>query len=75
MEIIRIAAEKGVNVNVRLNFSQDNKNDLYELLKELEARYSKIDKITFYPAFLTGIINYIPESERVDIVKEMLRII
>ena len=75
LEIIRTAAEKGVNVNVRLNFSQDNKNDLYELLKELEARYSKIDKITFYPAFLTGISNYIPESERVDIVKEMLRII
>lgn len=75
LKIIHTAAQNGVNVNIRLNFSQSNTNDLYELLTELEARYSKLETITFYPAFLAGIKNYIPEKDRVDIIKNMLRII
>jgi len=75
LSMLKYAAQNSVNVNIRLNFSKSNANNLYELLEELEARFSKYDFISIYPAFLTGIDNYIPEEDRIDVIKKLLKIL
>ena len=69
---IRIAAEKGVFVNIRLNIGINNKDSIIELLKELDSIYSSYHNVVFYPAFLTGEQEIVSEEERVEFIKNML---
>lgn len=69
---IRIAAENGVFINIRLNIGRENGNSILELLKELDTVFYQYNNIVFYPAFLTGEKNPLSEEERVEFVKEML---
>lgn len=69
---IRMAAEEGVFINIRLNIGKENRNSVLELLKELDTVFYQYNSIVFYPAFLTGEKNPLSEEERVEFVKEML---
>lgn len=69
---IRIAAESGVFVNVRLNIGKKNKDSILDVLKELDAIFYQYNNVVFYPAFLTGKNEILSEEERVEFVKKML---
>ena len=69
---IRIAAENGVRVSLRLNIGRDNKDSILELLKELDHVFYRYDNIVFYPAFVTGEKEILSEEERVDFIRDML---
>ncbi len=69
---IRIAAEEGVFINIRLNIGKANKDSILELLKELDAIFFQYNNVVFYPAFIMGEEEPLSEEERVGFVKEML---
>lgn len=69
---IRIAAENNVFVNIRLNIGRENKDNILELLKELDTIFYQYNNVVFYPAFLTGEEKILSEEERLEIVKKML---
>ena len=69
---IRIAAENGVFVSVRLNIVRENRDSILELLKELDHVFYRYDNIAFYPAFVTGEKEILSEEERVNFIRAML---
>ena len=72
LNAIRMAAEEGVFINIRLNIGKGNKDSIFELLKELDEMFFKYNNVVFYPAFITGEKEPLSEEERVEFVKEML---
>lgn len=69
---IRLAAEEGIFINIRLNIGKENKNSILDLLTELDAIFFTYNNVVFYPAFITGEKEPLSEEERVEFVKEML---
>lgn len=69
---IRLAAQAGVFINIRLNIGKTNQNSILALLKELDKIYARYENVVFYPAFLTGEADPMTEEERVGFVKKML---
>lgn len=69
---IRMAAAEGVFVNIRLNIGRENREDILELIKELDMVFSRYENVVFYPAFLTGEEMPLSEEEKVDLIKKML---
>lgn len=64
-----------VIVHIRLNIDNENANDILELLKVLQSRFAGNDKVTYYPAFLTGIDETFPEDRKVDYVRQMFELV
>lgn len=69
---IKLAADAGIFVNIRLNIGKNNKSSILALLTELDTFFSGYNNVVFYPAFLTGEKEPLSEEERVEFVKEML---
>ena len=68
-------AQKGIFINIRLNIDSENKEDILNLLKEIDNIYSTYDNVVFYPAFITGTTNILTEEEKVSYIKKMLLVI
>lgn len=69
---IKLAANNGVYVNIRLNIGRNNRTEIIDLLKELDDVFSQFENVVFYPAFLTGERNPLSEKEKIEYVKRML---
>ena len=69
---IRIAAEEGIFINIRLNIGRGNRDSILVLLKELDTVFYRYNNVVFYPAFITGEKEPLSEEERVEFVKDML---
>lgn len=69
---IRIAAEEGVFVNIRLNIGRANRNNILELVKELDAIFYRYNNVVFYPAFITGEKEPLSDEECVEYIKQLL---
>lgn len=69
---LKKVTREGIAVHLRLNISEDNKEDMLELVEELEAIFADCSDVTMYPAFVTGIENVVPEEERVPLLKRIL---
>lgn len=71
---IKQVGEAGIRVHIRLNVSQQNAEEILQVVAMLKERYSDIDTITWYPAFLTGVNNKMSEEDRSNFVYRMLKI-
>ncbi len=69
---IRLAADEGIFVNIRLNIGKENKKSILDLLQELDTIFFTCNNVVFYPAFITGEKEKLSEEERVEFVKKML---
>lgn len=69
---IRGIAKKNVFVNIRLNIDRENKENILELLKEIDIIYANYENVVFYPAFITGSQYPMDEEEKVEYIKRML---
>lgn len=72
LNAIKMAAEEGIFVNIRLNIGRENQDDIIQLLKELDSTFATYENVVFYPAFLTGETEPLSEKEKVALVKKML---
>lgn len=72
LNTIATAANNGVFVNIRLNIGRNNRQNILELLKELDRVFASYENVVFYPAFLTGEKEPLSEEEKEECVKEML---
>ena len=70
---IRLLAEQNVFVHIRLNMDRENKENIIELVKQIEPIFSSYENVVFYPAFLTGVSSPLTEDERILCVKELLQ--
>ncbi|WP_294155796.1 radical SAM/SPASM domain-containing protein [uncultured Selenomonas sp.] len=68
---IETVAHAGVNVHIRLNIDRGNMEEVLELIELLEKRYGTLDKVTWYPAFLTGIGSDLTCDEKIAFVRKM----
>lgn len=71
---IELVAQYGIRVHLRLNIDRKNRMEILKLLKILNVRYGQIEKITWYPAFLTGVNDDLTEDEKVSFIKDMFYI-
>lgn len=67
-----VAAHK-VNVDVRLNIDRNNAADIITAFHQLEERFGDNDRIRYYPAFINGSADDVPEGERTAIMYDLLR--
>ena len=51
---IRMLAEKNIHVSIRINIDQQNRDDVMQLLEQIDPIYSSFDNVVFYPAFVVG---------------------
>lgn len=72
---IRLLAKKGVNIHIRINVEKNNSEDVLKLIKEIDLIYGKYENVVFYPAFITGSKNQFDEDEKVEYIKEIMRIV
>lgn len=72
---IKLLAEKKIFINIRLNIENDNKEEIYKLLEELEFIFAEDENVVFYPAFITGSCSPMSEEEKVECVRKMLEIL
>lgn len=73
IENIKLLSKNGIFVHIRMNISKENLNDIIELTSFLDKEFTNNDKVTFYPAFLTGIGEEFSEEEKVEICYSLLR--
>jgi len=73
MENICLLAKYKINVHIRLNTDSKNRANIIRLAKELEQRFGEEDRVTYYPAFLTGDKKILSEAERLEFVGQMIR--
>ena len=75
LQKIKLIAENGIRVHIRLNVDKKNKEEILELVKLLNSCYGQMKEVTWYPAFLTGIGDKLTEEEKKSFVKDMFNII
>ena len=73
IENIKIADEAGIGVDIRLNIDQDNMQDIFTLACFLEEQFSNCSKVSMYPAFIAGTNKVIAESERINLIKQLIK--
>ncbi|CDC93455.1 radical SAM additional 4Fe4S-binding SPASM domain protein [Roseburia sp. CAG:380] len=69
---IRMLAEKNIHVSIRINIDQQNRDDVMQLLEQIDPIYSSFDNVVFYPAFVVGGAYSMSETEKLECVREML---
>ena len=72
LKAITITAKAGVFVNIRLNIGRENREDIIELLQEIDHIFARFENVVFYPAFLTGEVQPLSDDEKVEFIKNML---
>lgn len=70
---IKNIADTGIQVNIRINIDNDNVDDVYYLVDELETFFGQNDKISYYPAFLSGVKNPVLANEKKEIIKNIYK--
>lgn len=75
LDKLALLGEEGIGLSIRLNISQGNLADMVDLVALLEERLGAYDSVSFYPAFVTGIEDIIPEEERIATAKRLLKVL
>ena len=73
IENIKAADEAGIGVDIRLNIDQDNIQDIFTLACLLEEQFSNCSKVSMYPAFIAGTNKVIAESERINLIQQLIK--
>lgn len=71
---IKLLAEKGITVHIRMNISRTNMENIYELVKELDFAFASQDNVVFYPAFLSGLHEHLTDKEKLDCICKIFAI-
>ena len=68
--------QEGIEVNIRLNISKDNYDEIVEAIKYLSERYSFQENLFIYPAFISGgEMDEYSEEEKVDVINNIIDIL
>ncbi len=71
---IKMLSDGGISVQIRLNIDKKNVESILSLVKRLQQLFYSSEKISYYPAFLTGNADFLTEREKVDVIKAIMAV-
>lgn len=74
LQNIRKLSKAEIAVQIRLNIDRDNIESILEAVDNIQQLFYANGNVTYYPAFLTGSKKPLSEREKIEIIKEIIKI-
>lgn len=74
LQTVKKLSRAGIIVQIRLNIDRDNIDSILEAVEEIQQLFYNNNRVTYYPAFLTGSKLPMSEREKIDVIKKIIEL-
>ncbi len=71
LDNITLLLERNIFVHIRLNICRENCEDILRLVSELDKCFDRFGNVVYYPAFLSGTVNPLSDTEKIAFIVSM----